>query len=184
MNAQSSRISSRLRHTVPVVTSSPVRRTSRARLLSSIGPMLLLSLGCSGQSGPSSDGEPSRSIPEEKGLAQLSQAVVTPTTVALVKSYWTDVKPNKGKVTVRLDQVINADPMVAVIRWRDTKNTSGGAPPLAKDQGRFDLVAFNDDFVAGQPEAQTDFEADGFSKYRVIVMPWVSAVQGTAVLSF
>jgi hypothetical protein len=185
MNAQSSRNSSRPRDPVPVVTSPAIRRTSRARLLSLAGPMALwLSLGCSGMAPSKEDAALSNANPQEEGLAQLSQAVVTPTTLALTKSYWTDVKPAKGKVTVRLDQVENADPMVAVIRWRDTKTTSGGESPPYTDQGRFDLVAFNDDVVESGPESQTDFDADGSSTYRVIVMPWTSAVQGTAVLSF
>ncbi|HKO52222.1 MAG TPA: hypothetical protein VJV79_31155 [Polyangiaceae bacterium] len=149
------------------------------------GPIALcLSLGCSGQAGPGADDtQLSNANPTEEGLAQLSQALVTPS-IPLVKSHWADVKPAKGKITVRLDQLDNSDPVLAVIRWRDTQYSSEGEPPRYTAQGRFDIVAYNDDASDAEREAQTDFEADGSSTYRVIVMPFSTAQQGSAVLSF
>lgn len=95
------------------------------------------------------------------------------------QTYVRHITPAAGTVTVQTTPVAGTDTMIAVINWKVPLVNDW---PAASIQARFDVVAFNDDYEGLNLGSLARFEADGRSRYTVIVMPYGRSVTGSAVL--
>ncbi len=98
--------------------------------------------------------------------------------VYAAETYVRHIQPASGTVTITAAPS-SGDTMLAVIHWKIPLANDWPAPGT---QAPFDVVAFNDDYDGMGLGSQVRFEADGTSKYTVIVMPYGRSLTGSATL--